>query len=370
MIYPMTVEGLHYQTREPIRITGEQGRIARIEPLTGPAPDRLIAPAYFDLQINGGLGINFTSPSLTLDEVHLLTAHFESIGIGGYCPTVITSSSETITAAMQTLARAVQRDRFLREMMPAFHLEGPFISAEDGPRGAHPREHVLQPSYRQFQHWQEAAAGNIRLVTLAPELPGALRLIEQLTQDGLVVAIGHSAASVQVIRDAIRSGARLSTHLGNGAARMLPRHDNLIHEQLAADELHASIIPDGHHLPWSLVKIIERCKTPDRLIITCDSSPLAGMQAGEYTLWNTPLVVTKEGSIQLKDQGLLAGSWDFTPVCVEKYCRHLQVNYATAHAMACDHPRRLLELPVTTLEAGQPSRFAYSSPFQGEAGRG
>lgn len=357
----MPIHARHYKTLEALAITVEAGRIARIEPLDDNSITTIVAPAYFDLQINGGLGINFTSADLTLDDIHRLVDHFTSISIGGFCPTVITSSNETLTAAFTSLRHAVEGDATLREMMPCFHLEGPFISAEDGPRGAHPREHVQLPDFDQFQRWQAAAGGNIRLVTLAPELPGCLRLIEQLTKLGIVVALGHSAGPPQAFRDAIAAGAKLSTHLGNGAARMLPRHENVINEQLAADELLASIIPDGHHLPWNLVRIIERCKTSGRLIITCDSSPLAGVPAGEYMLWDSPLVVTPEGKIQLKDQGLLAGSWDFTPACVMKYLQHQNNDYPTVHAMASDHPRKLLGLPVPTLEVGQTAKFVFST---------
>jgi N-acetylglucosamine-6-phosphate deacetylase len=353
----MPLHARHYQTLQPLAITTDAGRIVRIEPLDDDSITTIVAPAYFDLQINGGLGINFTSADLPLDDIHRLVDHFTTIGIGGFCPTVITSSSETIAAAFTTLRKAVESDANLREMMPCFHLEGPFISADDGPRGAHPREHVQLPDFDLFKRWQEAAGGNIRLVTVAPELPGCLRLIEQLTKLGIVVALGHSAGPPQAIRDAIAAGAKLSTHLGNGSARLQPRHENVINEQLAADELMASIIPDGHHLPWNLVRIIERCKTPSRLIITCDSSALAGVPAGEYTLWGSPLLVTPEGKIQLKDQGLLAGSWDFTPACVMKYLHHQNSDYATVHAMASDHPRKLLGLPVPTLEVGQPARL-------------
>src|SRR5205807_1149747 len=173
--------------------------------------------------------------------------------------------------------------------MPCFHLEGPYISAEDGPRGAHPLAQVRPPDLGEFQRIQEAADGNIRLVTLAPELPGALAFIDKLTAAGVVVAIGHTAASPATIRDAVSAGARLSTHLGNGSHAMLPRHDNYLWEQLAADELWASIICDGHHLPAAVMRCILRVKTPARTILTCDAGSLAGLPSGRYREWDQEL---------------------------------------------------------------------------------
>src|SRR5436305_1458777 len=134
--------------------------------------------------------------------------------------------------------------------------------------------------WAEFCWLQEAAGTRIRLVTLAPEHENALPFIEQLVRSGVVVALGHTAASAARIREAIAAGARLSTHLGNGSHAMLPRHDNYIWEQLAADNLWASIIVDGHHLPPSVVQSIVRCKTPSRLLLTCDASPLAGLPPG------------------------------------------------------------------------------------------
>src|SRR5262249_46804632 len=154
--------------------------------------------------------------------------------------------------------QACEKDPQLARAIPGIHLEGPYISAEDGPRGAHARQHVRPPDWDEFCRLQDLAGGRIRLVTLAPETAGALPFIERLSRAGVVVALGHTAASGECIRDAIQAGARLSTHLGNGAHAVLPRHPNYIWEQLADDGLWASIICDGHHLPESVMRCILR----------------------------------------------------------------------------------------------------------------
>ena len=145
------------------------------------------------------------------------------------------------------------------------------------PRGAHPREHVHARQLDDFNRRQDAAGGRIVLVTLAPEVPGALALIEHLVASGVRVAIGHTAATPQQIGDAIAAGATLATHLGNGCAQMLPRHPNVIWELLAADALFASLIVDGHHLPPATVKAMVRAKGRGRTILVTDAIAAAGV---------------------------------------------------------------------------------------------
>lgn len=353
----MLIRGHHLYSDELLDFFIEQERIVSVKSANNSHPADLhadmIAPAYFDLQINGAMGINFTSDSLNQEDIEQVAKVCATHGIAAFCPTVITANYNTIRAAMTTLRRVCDASPTLRMAIPCFHLEGPFISPEDGPRGAHPREHVRDVDISLFNHWQDASGGRIKLVTLAPEIPGAIKFIEQLAQQKVVVSIGHSAAPPSIIRDAITAGATLSTHLGNGCARMLPRHENILWEQLAADTLSASIIPDGHHLPWNLVRCILRCKTLERVIVTCDSSPLAGLPPGHYTPWGSEVEITKEGKIVLSSQGVLAGSWDFTSACVEKMMEHVGLSYAEVHPLVCDQPRRLLGLPGATLDAGQ-----------------
>src|SRR5262249_3702343 len=200
--------------------------------------------------------------------------------------------------------------------MPGIHLEGPYLSAEDGPRGAHPRQHIRRPDWEEFCRLQDAAEGRIRLLTLAPEHEGALPFIERAVRAGIVIAIGHTAAGAARIRDAIEAGARLSTHLGNGSHATLSRHDNYIWEQLAADELWASIICDGHHLPPAIARCILRVKTPARTILTCDAGSLAGMPPGRYREWDQEFDVLPEGKIVVPGTSFLAGSWAFTDQCI------------------------------------------------------
>jgi N-acetylglucosamine-6-phosphate deacetylase len=190
-------------------------------------------------------------------------------------------------------------------------------------------------------------------VTLAPELDEALGFIERLVAAGVVGSLGHTAASSQRIREAIAAGARLSTHLGNGCHALMPRHDNYFWEQLAADELWASMICDGHHLPPALMRSIVRVKTPSRTIVTCDASSLAGLPPGRYREWDQELEVQADGRIVVVESGFLAGSGSFTDRCIGNVIRFAGVSLAEAVDMASARPRELLGLPPRRLEAGQ-----------------
>src|SRR5262249_56581902 len=154
------------------------------------------------------------------------------------------------------------------------------------------------------------------LVTLAPEVPGGLAFMERLAKSGVVVALGHTAASGHCIRDAVKAGARLSTHLGNGCHALLHRHHNVIWEQLAADDLWASVIADGHHLPPAVLRCILRVKTPARAILTCDASSLAGLPPGRDREGGPDFGVLPDGRVVVPGTPNLAGSAVFTDTCV------------------------------------------------------
>jgi N-acetylglucosamine-6-phosphate deacetylase len=354
----MRIQARHYATGVPVEIVCERGRIDSIGPASQTTPDckaGWIAPALFDLQINGCYGQSFNSEELTVESVARVVAVCRQHGIGGFCPTLVTNSFQALAHGLATIRRACETQSDVSAAVPAIHLEGPYISPEDGPRGAHPRQHVRRPDWDEFCRLQEAAGGLIRLVTLAPEHEGAVRFIEQLVARGIAVALGHTAASGAIIREAITAGARLSTHLGNGAHTVLPRHDNYIWEQLAADELWASIICDGHHLPPAVARCMVRVKTPARTILTCDASGLAGLPTGHYRQWEQEFDILPQGKIVVSGSGYLGGSWAFTDLCVGNVMRFAGVSLRDAVEMAGARPRELLGLPVRRLEANQPA---------------
>lgn len=371
----MRIRGRHYRTGERCDLVCERGIIARIEPATARPADHeatWIAPAFCDVQVNGCHGISFNSASLTGEQIRRVVATCRAHGIAQLCPTLVTGGHEALAHGFRTIRAASEQDAELKRAIVGIHLEGPYISPDDGPRGAHPKEHVRPPDWDEFCRFQDAAHGMIRMVTLAPETPGAIGFIAKAAKSGVVVALGHTGATANAIRDAIDAGARISTHLGNGSHAMLPRHDNYVWEQLAADALWASMIADGHHLPASVMRSILRIKTPSRLILTCDASPLAGSTPGIYRQWGDEFEVLPIGKIVVKGTSFLGGSWAFTDTCVRNVLALGETTLAETIDMASNRPRELLGLPPRALDVGEPAElilFDWSPdrPFQIQA---
>jgi N-acetylglucosamine-6-phosphate deacetylase len=263
---------------------------------------RITLPGLFDLQVNGFGGVDFNAPDLTADRATEALERMRETGVTRCLPTLITSSFDHYAANARVLARLPNA------AIAGIHMEGPYVSPDDGARGAHPRAHVVPASVDDFRRRQDAAGGRIRLVTLAPEVPGALPLIEHLVETGVRVAIGHTVAAPAQISDAIRAGATLATHLGNGCPQVLPRHPNVIWELLAADAVFASLIVDGHHLPASTVKSMIRAKDPSRIILVTDAVAAAASAPGRYTLGAVDCELGDDGRVSLPGTPYLAGS--------------------------------------------------------------
>jgi N-acetylglucosamine-6-phosphate deacetylase len=256
----------------------------------------------FDLQVNGFAGIDFNAPGLTGEGLAEALERQRATGVTRCLPTLITSSFDRFARNARVIARSPD------PAVAGIHMEGPYLSPEDGPRGAHPREHVTNATIADFDRRQEAADGRIVLVTLAPEAPGALSLIDRLVKAGVRVAIGHTGGTPQQVEDAISAGATLATHLGNGCAQTLPRHPNFIWTLLAADPVAASFIVDGHHLPAATVKGLIRAKGVDRSILVTDATSAAACGPGRYSIGDVVCESREDGRVSLPGTPYLAGS--------------------------------------------------------------
>ncbi|HWQ32468.1 MAG TPA: amidohydrolase family protein [Blastocatellia bacterium] len=297
-------------------------------------------PGFFDLQVNGFAGVDFNDPQTSAEQVQHALAAMRLTGVTRLLPTLITSSSASFARCARTLVNISD------PAIAGIHMEGPYISPVDGPRGAHPRQHVATASVDDFRRRQEAAAGRIVLVTLAPEVEGAIELIEYLAASGIRAAIGHTAASPEQIRAAISAGATLSTHLGNGCANLLPRHPNFIWEQLAADELCASFIADGHHLPPATVKAMLRAKTLSRSILVTDAIAAAGCAPGTYILGETTVELSANGRVAEPGKAWLAGSALTMDRAVENTVKFTGLPIEEVLPLASTQPAAFIGQPV------------------------
>jgi N-acetylglucosamine-6-phosphate deacetylase len=293
-------------------------------------------PGLVDLQVNGFAGVDFNSPACASEPMARALAAMRSTGVTRCLPTIITSS----TAHFADCARAILQQPHVG--IAGLHMEGPYISALDGPRGAHPREHVVAASIDDFRRRQDAADGRIVLVTLAPEVPGALALIEYLVAQRILVALGHTAATATQIADAIRAGARLSTHLGNGCASQIHRHENVLWPQLSADELTASLIVDGHHLPREVVRSIVKAKGLANVVLVTDAVTAAGAPAGRYQLGQLKVERDANGRVTQVGAGNLAGSALTLDDAIARTVRYCGLTLEQVLPMASTQPAALI----------------------------
>lgn len=300
-------------------------------------------PGLVDLQVNGYAGIDVNADDMTAQTVVDLTRVLWTQGVTTYLPTVITAPEEKIRHVLAAVAEARRHDPLVAHSIAGVHVEGPALNADDGPRGAHDPAHLRDPDIAELGRWQHAAEGLVRIVTLAPERDRALEYIRYAAAHGIRTSIGHCAPGPDQVREAVAAGATLSTHLGNGTHRTLPRHPNHIWAQLAADALTAMFIADGHHLPADALTAMIRAKGVDRSILTSDSAALAGAAPG---LHRTPVggdvLVGEDGRLSLPRSGLLAGSGRSLLGCVAWATHNLPLREDEVVRMATANPARIL----------------------------
>jgi N-acetylglucosamine-6-phosphate deacetylase len=258
-----------------------------------------LSAGFVDLQVNGYAGHDLNGLTLDVATVRSLCQAMLKVGVTTFLPTLITAPEVRLIAALRTIREACAQHTEVAAMVAGIHVEGPHIAPEDGPRGAHPAADVRPPSFGEFDRWQQAAGGLIKLVTVSPHWPEAPAYIRHLVKAGVTVSLGHTSADAGQIAAAVDAGATLSTHLGNGSHAMMNRRHNHLWPQLAEDRLAAMFIADGHHLTSAQLKAMLRAKGPGRALVVSDTVALGGLPAGKY---QTPI----GGKVELKADGFLA----------------------------------------------------------------
>jgi N-acetylglucosamine-6-phosphate deacetylase len=340
------VTGRLVDTGELAQVRIEDGVVAAVAAgSTDADPALWLAPGLVDIQVNGYAGHDVNADDVDAATVRRLVEAEWRQGVTAFCPTVVTGPEERIVRALRAVAEARDADPLVAYAIPCVHVEGPHIASEDGPRGAHDLDHVRPPDVAEYERWQRESRGLVGIVTLAPELPCAVEYIARIAGDGVVAAIGHTAAEPNDIHAAVRAGARLSTHLGNGAHARIRRHPNYIWSQLADDRLTASFIADGHHLSADVLTVMLRAKGVERSVLVSDSVELAGMQPGRYpTPVGGAVELSADGRLSLAGTPLLAGAARSLPECVGWAVGHTELSLADAVRMASANPVRLLGL--------------------------
>ena len=358
----MYMEGLDYRSGKLVHIGVRNGKIAEVIQLPeGEGKHPFMAPGLVDLQVNGYGGVDFNTAPLLTSDVYRAVQLLAEQGVTTFFPTLITNTPEAISEALKVIASACQAYPEVNDAIGGIHLEGPFLSKEEGARGAHDPNLVQKPDWDLFQQWQAAAEGRIKIITLSPEWEGANEFIARCSESGVLVSIGHTAATPEQIAGAVAAGARLSTHLGNAAHLMLPRHPNYIWEQLAQDALWTTVIGDGFHLPDSFLKVVFKVK-PETSILISDCTHFAGLPPGEYNSHiGGDVILSPEGRLCMADQPkLLAGSAQSLLWCVNQMTGKELLSLEKAWNKASLKPMELVKGQLqTAFRIGDPANLVF-----------
>jgi N-acetylglucosamine-6-phosphate deacetylase len=355
----MIYQGISVFTREAVDVEVQGEYIQKVTPLKTQGHPPYISPSFLDIQVNGYMGSDYSLEDLSEEQVAKIIFHLNRSGTTQHVPTIITTPHERILRNLKVITKAIQSSRDISCAISGIHLEGPFISPADGPRGAHNAAYVHPPDLNEFKQWQEAAEGRISTVTLAPEWEGSLKFIQEITSMGVTAAIGHTGAPPDRIRAAVEAGARLSTHLGNASHPTIPRLKNYMWEQLAEDRLMAGIICDGFHLPKSVVQVFTRAKGLDRLILVSDAAYLGGLKPGLYKWNDVDVRVFEDGHLGLPGTESLAGAAHLLDWDIPRFMEFTGYSLGETIPLCSQNPGRIQGTPDNygRLEPGAPANL-------------
>jgi N-acetylglucosamine-6-phosphate deacetylase len=338
------IEGLLYQNDQAVRIEIVDGKISRILSLKSKAgiPEIYLAPGLIDIQVNGYMGVNFSDQELSPAMMEKATRALWKEGVTTFLPTVITRDQERLARSFSLLAGSMNQET-IGLSIPGFHLEGPYLNPAKGFRGAHPEQYIRPADWGEFQELQESAQQGIRLITVAPEMEGAIPFIRTCKENGVVISLGHHNASPEIIDQAVQAGASMSTHLGNGCANEINRHHNPLWPQLSNDGLSISIICDGAHLTREEVRTFYKVKGDERTILVSDALHFAGLPPGEYEENGVTYLLT-EDVVKFPSENVLAGAVLPVSKGIGKIIGFTGCSLVEGIRMASTNPARLLGL--------------------------
>jgi len=341
------IRGIDVFTGEPVELGVQGSTISKRSVLKSTQGLPFLSPGWFDLQVNGWRGLDWNSDDLSLAQAEEMCTELIARGTPRFLATIITASPEQMVGRLRQVRLLCKESPLVARTVAGIHVEGPYISSEDGPRGAHDRSATRDPSVGELERWIDASGDMIRMVTLAPERKGAPEFISRLREMGIVPALGHTAATSAEIRAAADAGAQFSTHLGNGLADEIHRHRNPIWPQLAEDRLTTGLIADGHHLPAEMLRSLVRAKGTERIVVVSDAAAPGGRPPGTYHWSGIEVEVSEEGRISLVGTPYLAGAGHLLDRAVKTLVVDVGMPIGEVVTAFTSNPHRLMGNPET-----------------------
>jgi N-acetylglucosamine-6-phosphate deacetylase len=303
------------------------------------------ADGFVDLQVNGYGGVDFNADDLTPARLHDACARLRADGVAHCLIAVITDGVDTMAARLARLTALRADDPLASGVVAGFHVEGPFISARDGYRGAHPADAIIPADVSVMDRLLAAGEGLVRIVTLAPECDPGSRVTRMLAGRGVVVSAGHTDASLDQLRAGLDAGLTMFTHVGNGCPMHLHRHDNIIQRVLSlADRLLLSFIADGAHVPVTALGNYLRLAGTARSIVVTDAIAAAGLGPGRYRLGREEVVVGDDMVPRAPGGSHFVGSGATMRACADRLRQEVGLTEAQVRTVTSENPRRILGL--------------------------
>lgn len=300
---------------------------------------------YCDLQINGYGGVDFNQDDMPPEALHLVCQMLEQAGVESILATIITDEMDRMERRLANIARYREQDALIRRIVAGVHIEGPFLNAEPGYRGAHPQDAIRPADPGVMQRLLDAAGGLTKLVTLAPENDPGLNTTRMLASQGIIVAGGHSNVDLDTLRAAVDAGLSLWTHLGNGCPMQMHRHDNIIQRVLSMDDrLRISFIADGVHVPFFALGNYLQAAGVERCVVVTDAVAPAGLGPGLYKLGRWEMRIGEDMVSRAPDGSHLIGSAITMPRTFENLVNKLGLTEQQARYLTYDHPRQMIGL--------------------------
>lgn len=318
-----------------------------------------IPGGVIDTQVNGYLGNDYSAPDFSSAQAREISVALARKGTLQHFPTIVTRPQRTILRNIREIIKATEQYPEVHNSISGIHIEGPFISNEEGPKGAHDTLSIRAASIKEFDEWRDTAKGLLRVITLAPETEGAIELIEHAVQHGVVCAIGHTGADKKQIDAAFAAGATVSTHLGNGIYAKLDRFHNPIWPQLTNPHNTISVITDGVHVDPDLIAIFAKCKGPHHIILVSDLAPVAGLKGNNMKWGNLNVDIAEDGSVWISGAPYLAGAGSSLFRNVFNYSKFTNSDLPSAFRLCTTNPAACYHLDAErhVIACGKPSEF-------------
>jgi len=325
----------------------------------------VMTPGFFDIHMHGGAGLDVMRASVP--ELPRLGTFLARHGVTGYFPTTVAAPLDATYQALSRLADAIEAAQSpsvgvgdsVHARPLGIHLEGPFLSHKR--RGVHPPEYLVEPTLKVFDELWQAARGHVRMMTIAPEIPGALEVIAEAARRGVCVSIGHSDADMPAAKNGIAAGARHATHTFNAMRPLDHREPGILGEVLSDDHITADLIADGIHVSPAVVKVFLQAKGSERAVLITDAISATGMPDGTYQLGPIQVEV-KDG--RCTANGSLAGSVLTMDRAVRNVTRFSNWTLRDAVRAATLNPATAVSMSDTcgALKPGAPADFLVLSP--------